>query len=95
MSKYHKTDGGLWPNNDKAKPTHPDMKGNVKISSEQMKGLDRAGTRKARRPRFRLPHGTARPKTLGRNTSMSRLKCSGMQRRKPPLPAPAKPQRAC
>ena len=32
MSKYHKTDGGLWPNKDKAKPTHPDMKGNVKIS---------------------------------------------------------------
>ena len=30
MSKYHKTEGGLWPNDEKSKPSHPDMKGVLK-----------------------------------------------------------------
>ena len=38
MSKYHKTEGGLWPNDEKS-AIHPDMKGRVEVSKEQMKGL--------------------------------------------------------
>jgi len=39
MSKYHKTDGGLWPNTEKNQSNHPDSTGKVVISSEQIKGL--------------------------------------------------------
>ena len=64
MSKYHKTDGGLWPNKDKAKPTHPDMKGNVKISSEQMKGLI-AQAKEGKEPKIQIASWNRKAKDTG------------------------------
>ena len=39
MSKYHKSEGGLWPNQEKAKSNHPDKTGSVELTKEQIKGL--------------------------------------------------------
>jgi len=39
MSKYHKTEGGLWVNAEKNKANHPDRTGTLAISREQLKGL--------------------------------------------------------
>ena len=64
MSKYHKTDGGLWPNKDKAKPTPPDMKGNIGISSEQMKGLI-AQAKEGKEPKIQIASWNRRAKDTG------------------------------
>ena len=64
MSNYHKTDGGLWPNKYKAKPTHPDMKGNVKISSEQMKGLI-AQAKEGKEPKIQIASWNRKAKDTG------------------------------
>lgn len=39
MSKYHKTEGGLWVNTEKSKANHPDRTGTLAVSREQLKGL--------------------------------------------------------
>ena len=38
MTKYHKSEGGLWPNTDK-QGKQPDKTGHIEITREQMKGL--------------------------------------------------------
>jgi hypothetical protein len=39
MSKYHKTEGGLWVNTEKSKANQPDRTGTLAVSREQLKGL--------------------------------------------------------
>jgi len=64
MSKYHKTEGGLWPNDEKSKPSHPDMKGRVEISSEQMKGLI-AMAKEGKTPKIQLAAWHRKAKDTG------------------------------
>ena len=85
MSKYHKTDGGLWPNKDKAKPTHPDMKGNVKISSEQMKGLI-AQAKEGKEPKIQIASWNRKAKDTGQEYQYVTAEVFGMQRHKHPRP---------
>ena len=81
MSKYHKTEGGLWPNDDKSKPSHPDSKGRIEVSPEQMKGLI-AMAKEGKPQDCKSPRGIARRKILGRSTSMSPLRFFGMPKHK-------------
>jgi len=53
MSKYHKSEGGLWPNEEKAKPNHPDKTGSVALTSEQIKGLIAMG-KAGKTPKLKL-----------------------------------------
>ena len=53
MSKYHKSEGGLWPNEDKVKPNHPDKTGSVELTSAQIKGLIAMG-KAGKKPKLKL-----------------------------------------
>ena len=64
MSKYHKTEGGLWPNDEKSKPSHPDMKGRVEVSKEQIKGLI-AMHKEGKTPKIQLASWNRRAKDTG------------------------------
>jgi len=64
MSKYHKTEGGLWPNDEKSKPSHPDMRGRVSISREQMKGLI-AMAKEGKEPKIQLASWSRKAKDTG------------------------------
>ena len=87
MSKYHKTEGGLWPNDEKSKPSHPDMKGRVEVSKEQMKGLI-AMHKEGKTPKIQLASWHRKAKDTDRSISMLLARYFGMQRRRPLHPPP-------
>ena len=93
MTKYHKTDGGLWPNKDKAKPTHPDMKGNVKISSEQMKGLI-AQAKEGKEPKIQIASWNRKAKDTGQEYQYvtAEVFWDAEAQAAPPPPPPPKPE---
>lgn len=53
MSKFHKSEGGLWPNKEKKAQNHPDKTGRVELTREQLKGLV-AQMKKGETPKIKL-----------------------------------------
>ena len=94
MSKYHKTEGGLWPNDEKSKPSHPDMKGRVEVSKEQMKGLI-AMHKEGKTPKIQLASWNRKAKDTGQEyqyvTGEVPLRCGSASRQAHPPPPPASP----
>jgi hypothetical protein len=64
MSKYHKSEGGLWPNKDKKAQNHPDMTGKVDLTREQLKGLI-AMAKKGETPKVKLASWTRKAQDTG------------------------------
>tara|TARA_R110002020_G_scaffold37149_1_gene112222 strand:+ start:243 stop:563 length:321 start_codon:yes stop_codon:yes gene_type:complete len=66
MTKYHKTEGGLWLNSEKTKPNHPDKTGNLEISREQLKGLIAMG-KKGEKVKIKLASWDRKSKETGQH----------------------------
>ena len=66
MTKYHKTEGGLWLNSEKTKPNQPDKTGNLEVSREQLKGLIAMG-KKGEKVRIKLASWDRKSKETGQH----------------------------